>query len=494
MRQFKLYLAILLLIAVGVVSCDTEFDRPPVILPEGGIGNGTAQNPITTLQVLNNATGNGMWVTGYIVGWIDTNSGSYALNETTAKFSAPATLRSNLLMAANADESNYENCIAVQLPSGDVRSALNLQDNPGNIGKQVTVYGNITTYFGVNGVKELSNYNWGGTGIENEDVEISTDPVTELYEVFNGSIPATWKNVGSKAFYATEFDGQSYAAMTGYKGTPPFDQWLISPAVNIDGASDKTLNFDSQVNGYGSTTTTFKAYVLTSDDPSTATKTELTANWASAPASGYSGWVNSGDIDLSSYSGVIYIGFNYVASEDANYATWCVTNVRINHAGGGDTPEVPDTPSTGGPATYKKVTSITSGKEYLMYADGNVATPLAETYSYGYLKAAAATDDNGVITMSDNVNGFIFTETNGGYTIVDAYGRYLYQTGTFKSFNVSTTFSDECVWSVEAQNDGTFKITNISVGKFIQYDLTYKNYGSYDTLSGTLPCLYEKVD
>lgn len=49
-----------------------------------------------------------------------------------------------------------------------------------------------------------------------------------------------------------------------------------------------------------------------------------------APASGYSEWVESGNLDLSSYSGVVYIGFRYNAAQDANYATWCVDNIKLN--------------------------------------------------------------------------------------------------------------------------------------------------------------------
>jgi len=86
--------------------------------------------------------------------------------------------------------------------------------------------------------------------------------------------------------------------MTGYKGTqPPFDAWLISPPLDIKNAASKSLTFNSQVNGYGSTTTVFEVYVLDSNDPTQATvKAKLNPTLAKAPASGYSGWVESGDI------------------------------------------------------------------------------------------------------------------------------------------------------------------------------------------------------
>ena len=168
----------------------------------------------------------------------------------------------------------------------------------------------------------------------------AADEVVGLNESFTSGIPSNWTNVkvsGDKEFYGTSFTNKEtsettyYAAMTGYKGTqPPYNAWLISPAVNIDNATSKTLTFRTQVNGYGNQNSTFKAYVLTSNDPESATTTELSATFAVAPESGYSSWVESGNLDLSSYKGVIYIGFNYVAPEEANYSTWCVTDVKLN--------------------------------------------------------------------------------------------------------------------------------------------------------------------
>ncbi len=178
--------------------------------------------------------------------------------------------------------------------------------------------------------------------------------VTSLDETFpNKQIPADWtlvKAAGDKAWYATVFNDLPYAACTGYKGTtPPYDSWLISPAVDLSKVTDKKLSFDTQVNGYGSTTTVFEVYVMTSADPATATKTKLNPALPTAPDSGYSSWLNSGELDLSSFSGIVYIGFRYYATTDTQYATWCVTNVKLN-AGGGENPGPVDPTPTPGPA------------------------------------------------------------------------------------------------------------------------------------------------
>ena len=51
------------------------------------------------------------------------------------------------------------NCIAVALPSGAIRTAINLKENPANLGKEVTVKGTINAaVYGIKGVNALTDY------------------------------------------------------------------------------------------------------------------------------------------------------------------------------------------------------------------------------------------------------------------------------------------------------------------------------------------------
>lgn len=283
---------------------------------------GTKEKPYTVANVQAGATGTGVWVKGYIVGWIDGKTLADG-----AKFNADGvTVSSNVMLADAADAATTAKIIPVQLPSGEIRKAVNLQDNPANYKKEVLLKGNLVAYFGVPGLKEVSaavidgkEYPMGG------DDQPSGDVVTSLDENFDAStdIPAGWfqkQAAGDKAWYVRNFSENNYITMSGFKGTAPFDQWLLSPAIDMDKVSDKTLTFDTQVNGYGATTTTLKA------------------TFATAPAAGadgktkYSEWVKSGNVDLAKYKGKVYIAFRYQASKDANYATWCVDNVKLNAA------------------------------------------------------------------------------------------------------------------------------------------------------------------
>ena len=88
----------------------------------------------------------------------------------------------------------------------------------------------------------------------------------------------------------------------------------------------------------------------------------------------------------------------------------------------------------------------------------------------------------------------MFTAVEGGYTIQDLSGRYYYQKGTYDNFNVSTDLpASGHIWILIANADGTVKIQNTEVKKFMQYDTAYNSWGSYDTLKGIMPALVKAV-
>jgi hypothetical protein len=60
------------------------------------------------------------------------------------------------------------------------------------------------------------------------------------------------------------------------------------------------------------------------------------------PASGYSAWVAS-NVDLSAFSGVVYIGWRYYGTDKDASSTYCIDNVNI----GGASAATPDDPAGG---------------------------------------------------------------------------------------------------------------------------------------------------
>jgi hypothetical protein len=296
----------------------------------GGGWPGTQSNPFTVAMAIESQNNGKGWVTGYAVGAVAPEVTSVSGNGD-IEWKAPTTMDNTIVLADDPNCKDISKCVIVPMPQGSLfRDEANLKDNPEFYQKVIMVKGDLASYMGQAGVIVK-------TGSADE-YKLPFQPAPKkglltLEETFDNALPSTWTNLkvsGDKAWYQTTFDNDGYAAMTGYKGTqPPFDSWLITPALDIKNAKSKILNFRSQVNGYGSKTTVFEVYVLNSLDPNTASvKAKLNPKLATAPASGYSGWVESGDVDLSQWAdGCYYIGFRFYATEDANYATWCVDNV-----------------------------------------------------------------------------------------------------------------------------------------------------------------------
>lgn len=312
---------------------------------------GTRETPYTTAEVVkfvNDQTSKSGWMTGYIVGAVAPEVTNVTSNAD-IEWGAEVTLNNTLVIAPAADVKEFDKCVVVELPQGTpLRTLGNLRDNPANLGKQIWITGTFAKVLGMAGVT-------GNSGASTEwEIEGITPPVegavTSIDETFEGgAIPQGWTQIqleGTKTWYVTSFSNNSYAAMTGYKGTAPFDSWLLTPPIDMAGVANKTLTFRTQVAGYGATTTTFEVYALDKPDPATATmKVKLSPALPSYSTSAvYSDWKNSGNIDLSQFTGTIYIGFQYAATQDANYATWCVDDVKLN-AGDTPTPPTPPTPS-----------------------------------------------------------------------------------------------------------------------------------------------------
>ncbi|MDE6801284.1 MAG: hypothetical protein K2J06_00775, partial [Muribaculaceae bacterium] len=121
-------------------------------------GDGSAEAPFNVAAVIGGATGTDVWVKGFIVGSVTDK------DLTSAVFGDSPASTTNILIAASADETDITKCVAVQLPAGEVRNALNLSANPGNYKVEVTVKGNLEKYFGTAGVKSVTEYTLNGQG------------------------------------------------------------------------------------------------------------------------------------------------------------------------------------------------------------------------------------------------------------------------------------------------------------------------------------------
>ena len=150
------------------------------------------------------------------------------------------------------------------------------------------------------------------------------------------------------------------------------------------------------------------------------------------------------------------------------------------------------------PTSYKKAATVIGGKSYLIVIQDEdtyrAAIPIAADDNYGYLSAAAVTVENDIIPDFSSDYSFVIEGTAGNYTICQTDGRYLYQNEDYNSFNADASPVSGQYWTIEPQQDGTMKITNNAVSKYIQYSLQYNSYGSYADEQGIRPYLFEKIE
>ena len=133
-------------------------------------GDGSKENPYTIEDVMKLQNPNQKyWVKGVIVGFV--NGQSISTGSIFDLTSAETVSNLNLLLAAEAGVTDPALCVPVQLPAGEIRTALNLSDNPANLGRELLINGNLTAYFGVPGVKEPTEY---------EFVKVGNDPAVTV--------------------------------------------------------------------------------------------------------------------------------------------------------------------------------------------------------------------------------------------------------------------------------------------------------------------------
>ena len=97
--------------------------------------------------------GESVLLRGYIVGYVPTSS----INKTC--FSIENAVQTNIVLADSPQEREPRNCAAIQLKKDRAaRDDLNLQDNPDMLGKCVLVYGDVATYMGSMGLKNVESY------------------------------------------------------------------------------------------------------------------------------------------------------------------------------------------------------------------------------------------------------------------------------------------------------------------------------------------------
>ncbi len=152
MKINKFFIGTMLTLActMAFTACDpTEGDDPFGPTPNP---NPTTSDTLTVAEASVAAKQNASF--GYVSGYI---VGCYNFDATDKFVIGVDQVDGNVLIADSPDHTDtYNGIMAVQLPAGVIRAALNLKDVPGNLQKRVIVYGTLEKYCGIAGVKNVS--------------------------------------------------------------------------------------------------------------------------------------------------------------------------------------------------------------------------------------------------------------------------------------------------------------------------------------------------
>ena len=353
-------------------------------------GTGTEADPYTVADILakdlDNTNIASAYVKGYIVGSL--KNGSFT--DKNASFSAEGAVASNIMIADDASCTDFKAVAAVQLASKtDIRTALNLKDNPGNLGKQLTIAGNVTKYCGHIGVRSPKAFTLGEGGGTTPDDPVTPPAQGALYsETFaSGMGDFTTENITlpEGLSYIFKADTQyGYIKASAYASGKNYasEAYLVSPVFDATKAAKLTAKFDQALNFFASID---------------AAKTEATivarvegGEWQTLTIPTYpekTGWtfVNTGDIDLAAFDGKKFqIAFRYT-STDTKAGTREIKNFEINGEGtlGNDAPVVEN-------VKVANIAAFKAGKDE--NATYEFTSPVTAIYQNGkYLYAQDAT-------------------------------------------------------------------------------------------------------
>lgn len=251
-------------------------------------------------------------VTGYIVGSIDGKSTDDAV------FGTSGSQNTNLLLAASPEETNMSNCIPVQLPSGAVRAALNLLENPKNYKKQVKLTGSIEKYFSVAGLKSVSAYEFVGGGNEGEETPDGVSSISSVLaagggtHAIKGTIIATY----ARGFLVNDGTGTILVYLGEDKG------YAAGDVVTVSG---ETTTYGGLLQ-FGNTSTVEKGGTASVSTPSATV-------WRGADMDAY---INAPSVKYVEYTGTLSIS-GYYYNVEVEGATTAIGSIAYPKEGLVDT-------------------------------------------------------------------------------------------------------------------------------------------------------------
>jgi hypothetical protein len=348
----------------------------------------------------------------------------------------------------------------------------------GNLEPATTYYFSIYSYTnsGVN-----TDYKNDGTAPTADATTSNVTIVTIEYENFDESW-GNWNTIsvtGSQVWDRDNTFGINNtpcARMSGYDGQSyENEDWLISPALDLDNYENEILTFYTAKNYTGpdlelKVSTDYSG----SGNPNSATWTTL--SYTMSP--GTWTWTLSGEIDLSGFSGsAVYVGFKYT-STNSNSATWEVEEILIT--GEEETtidPEPSNYPTNFAASASGTTISLTWDDaigaqlpdKYLIYAGTNASLPVP-------VDGTPVPDDTDLSDGSGALN-IAYGIEEASFSNLDPATTYYFSIYSYTNSGVNTDY----------KNDGTAPTANTTTSNVVTVTIEYENFdeswGNWETIS-----------
>lgn len=293
-----------------------------------GTGSGTETDPYDVAAAIAAGDKTNVFTKAFIVGSAFSNQET---KQTEWNFGTTNAQASNILVATSATETDPTKCMAVALPSGSaVRTGLNLKDNPGNLGKEVLLYGNITKYFGQPGIKETTYAKIGETEFGTKpgggggggstavlDIDFTQGQGNWVLKdvVKPADLTFVWQQTAQYGMKASAFANSTRYAT---------DSWLVSPAFTLTKAGTMTFSQAQRYSASGCT----DLHVMYS---ASYTGGDIVASqWTEVTPSAWPDGTNWNFIDCTAAipATAKYVAFRYT-STSSTAGTWEIKTVKI---------------------------------------------------------------------------------------------------------------------------------------------------------------------
>lgn len=293
----------------------------------GSLNNPVVPTVVTLAQL--GGTGNTNMQDPYIGSLIQLEN--FAFNNLNATYSDTSAYKST----QNLD---LKNCsgdnIIIRTSAYSNFAALKVAQGRGTLTAVYTVFNNTKQFI----IRDTGDVQF------NNPYPCALPPGTLFFEDFesigaNNGILALpgWKNIGETgnvAYQNAVFGPVKCSKISAFNtGQANVVSWLITPSINLTGASAPKLTF-LQAAGYATGATVLQVLVSTnysgSNTPSSSTWTQVYTNTATTPTVGYGTLTTVGNINLSAFIGqTVYIAFKYSGGDPTKTTTYEVDDVKV---------------------------------------------------------------------------------------------------------------------------------------------------------------------